>query len=28
MPTQGVVIVRADETAKSRALDVLRRMER
>src|SRR3989442_11155250 len=28
MPTQGVVVVRADETAKSRALDVLRRMER
>ena len=28
MPSQGVVVVRADETAKSRALDVLRRMER
>src|SRR5438876_4298109 len=28
MPSQGVVVVRADETAKSRALDVLRRMDR
>src|SRR3989454_1406431 len=28
MPSQGVVVVRADETAKSRTLDVLRRMER
>jgi len=28
MPSQGVVVVRADENAKSRALDVLRRMER
>ncbi len=28
MPSQGVVVVRADEAAKSRALDVLRRMER
>ena len=28
LPTQGVVVVRADEAAKSRVLDVLRRMER
>ncbi len=28
LPSQGVVVVRADEAAKSRALDVLRRMER
>ena len=28
MPSQGVVVVRADEAAKSRVLDVLRRMER
>src|SRR5438067_5258777 len=28
LPSQGVVVVRPDEAAKSRALDVLRRMER
>jgi len=28
LPTQGVVVVRADEAAKSRVLDVLRRMDR
>ena len=28
LPSQGVVVVRADEAAKSRALDVLRRMDR
>src|SRR6266581_3956261 len=28
MPTQGVVIVRADSTAKGKVLDILRRMER
>ena len=28
MPSQGVVVVRADEAAKSRVHDVLRRMER
>ena len=28
LPSQGVVVVRADEAAKTRALDVLRRMER
>ena len=28
LPSQGVVVVRPDEAAKSRAMDVLRRMER
>ena len=28
LPTQGVVVVRADDAAKSRVLDVLRRMDR
>jgi uncharacterized protein (UPF0218 family) len=28
MPSQGVVVVQPDEAAKSRVLDVLRRMER
>jgi GTP-dependent dephospho-CoA kinase len=28
LPSQGVVVVRADEAAKTRVLDVLRRMER
>ena len=28
LPSQGVVVVRADEAAKSRVLDVLRRMDR
>ncbi len=28
MPSQGVVVVRADPTAKSKVLDILRRMER
>ncbi len=28
MPSQGVVVVRADQAAKSKVLDILRRMER